>query len=165
VHLIGHSAGAKLIQSVAEELSLIYAQSSERPFIHLTFLDAFTPFITDWLGYGSLGDYPHYSEHYVDRHIPLTDGCLPNAFNFDITGWGHSPEEDGFLGHHWPIYWYQKSVAIPNPTPKFSKYGYPLSFEGGNVNYKMLSGGFKGVQCSMSENDPNCAAAVCWVGY
>ena len=42
VHLVGHSAGAKLIQSAAETLASTYKANNADTFIHLTFLDAFT---------------------------------------------------------------------------------------------------------------------------
>jgi hypothetical protein len=59
VHLIAHSAGAHLIDTAKTDL---LAESNE-PFIHLTFLDAFTP-QDDELTYGGSADY---AEHYVDR--------------------------------------------------------------------------------------------------
>lgn len=73
IHLIGHSTGAKLIQLAAEELVTDYKlKGIEKPFIHLTFLDAFTPVPMDKKTYGFLPNYPnHYSEHYVDRTAPL----------------------------------------------------------------------------------------------
>jgi hypothetical protein len=69
IHLIGHSAGAKLINKAAQQLAVDKnRQNAKKPFIHLTFLDAYTRDATDDRGYGSL---PNYSEHYVDR-TPFT---------------------------------------------------------------------------------------------
>jgi hypothetical protein len=146
VHLIGHSAGSNLINVAANELIIDWLKiqnKEERPFIHLTFLDAYTPFSTDRLRYGFLGgNYPHYSEHYVDKKtggLFPTDENLDYAFNFDITGWpGTLDETLKDFGHQWPIYWYKKSITAPEPEFKYLKYGFPLSREGGNgkfINY------------------------------
>jgi pimeloyl-ACP methyl ester carboxylesterase len=88
IHLIGHSAGGKLINEAAQTLSELKNQkNAEKPFIHLTFLDSYTPNNEDRIGddsYGYLPDYPnHFAEHYVDRSLPFTDAILRNAFNFD----------------------------------------------------------------------------------
>ena len=84
MHLIGHSDGAKLIDVAAKELILEYKQIQnveERPFIHLTFLDAATLTDLDKKIYGFLANYPqHYSEHYVDRTKPLScPGVIESA--------------------------------------------------------------------------------------
>ena len=115
----------------------------EKPFIHLTFLDAYTPHNDD---YGNLDDYPgqkYYAEHYVDRtedpifcsifnFIASTNTILLHAFNFDITNWDGTSDEKKDCGHQWPRYWYAKSITTPG-------YGYPLSFEGGNNQFDKLS--------------------------
>jgi hypothetical protein len=134
VHLIGHSAGAKLIDVAAYNLIIDYLaiqNIEERPFIHLTFLDAYTRDNSDTLSYGSLANYQqHYSEHYVDRTespiAPWTNSLLSQAYNFDITDWANADKGD-ITGHQWPRYWYIQSIT----TPGF-RYGYPRSFEGGN---------------------------------
>jgi hypothetical protein len=124
VHFIGHSAGARLIHEASKRL----AANKKRPFIHLTFLDAYT-WDNDKNSYGSSADY---AEHYVDRGFAAgpasTDENLVHAFNFDITNWQSvSQHEKRDNGHQWPRDWYQKSVKIPG----FSRYGFPLSLEGG----------------------------------
>jgi hypothetical protein len=55
----------------ATELVRIYQQRSENPFIHLTFLDAFTLSDHDKDAYGFLpNNYQnYYAEHYVDRSL------------------------------------------------------------------------------------------------
>jgi hypothetical protein len=124
VHLIGHSSGARLIHEASKRL----ASNKKKPFIHLTFLDAYT-WNNDKNSYGSSADY---AEHYVDRGMALgpasTDENLVHVFNFDITNWQPvSRHEKRDNGHQWPRDWYQKSVIIPG----FSRYGFPLSLEGG----------------------------------
>lgn len=152
VHFIGHSAGARLIDLAAQNLAALHnnvPSGPGRPFIHLTFLDAFTPNASDVETYGSLNNYPeHYSEHYVDRTESirgiLTNTLLPQAHNFDITGW---PSDNPVWerrddGHHWPRYWYQKSAT----TPGFA-YGYPLSRGGGNELFNNLTTQFPAGGC------------------
>jgi hypothetical protein len=92
VHFIGFSAGAKLIHDAATAYIYDYFIRQQNPFIHLTFLDAYTPNEWDQKGEGSYGSLPtnyknHYSEHYVDvNDIALfTNSYLQRAYNFDIT--------------------------------------------------------------------------------
>jgi hypothetical protein len=167
IHLIGHSAGAKLINEAAIQIASNNNQkNTKKPFVHLTFLDAYTPNNDD---YGNLGTYPHYAEHYVDRTfreapdwiVMMTNTLLPHAFNFDITGWIGAGKGDPItFGHIWPRYWYFQSMTGPyfyvcgsNPTLLRSCYGYPLSFEGGNLDQMNSINEFKkyppGGQCSI----------------
>lgn len=139
IHLIAHSAGAKLIDEAAKKLALDkQTKNQERPFIHLTFLDAYTPLEVDKSvlvgSYGSLlNDYlEHYSEHYVHKGFPYTDETLPHAFNFDITRWGVADPLKEPFGHLRPLNWYIQSITAPKPEFKYLKYGHPLSREGGN---------------------------------
>jgi hypothetical protein len=148
IHFIGHSAGAKLIHEASKKLAEDKALK-KRPFIHLTFLDAYTRTKKDsgekgGKGYGYLEGYPeHYSEHYVDRSLPSTDAILPNAFNFDITDWQPITSEDKKdAGHQWPRYWYKQSVT----TPGFRD-GYRLSLEGGNELFRNLATQFPAGGC------------------
>jgi hypothetical protein len=178
VHFIGHSAGAKLIHEAATWLAQYKLTKNEkRLFIYLTFLDAYTQNDKDSgkdkdkKGYGNLEGYTnHYSEHYVDRHLPSTDACLASAFNFDISNWKHSPDLIGDpVGHQWPRHWYEKSVT--STSPKF-KYGFPLSLDGGNTLNNLISRRdteFRpGTQCDLdtglfNENpNPDCRPAACW---
>jgi hypothetical protein len=142
IHFIGHSAGANLINWAAKALAGYKIQGNEeRPFIHLTFLDAYTP-NEDESEFGLLEGYPeHYSEHYIHYGLKYTDTYLRHAFNFDITGWGHSINEDGAFGHHWPLNWYIKSIKSPKFKLKGKfPYGYPLSREGGNDQFTNVMG-------------------------
>jgi hypothetical protein len=158
IHLIAHSAGSKLINEAAQTLSELKNQKNvEKPFIHLTFLDAYTPNDEATKGdnsYGYLPDYPnHYAEHYVDRSLPFTDAILENAFNFDITGWiGADKGDPRFLGHWWPVYWYIQSI-----TASEFNYGFPLSLEGGNDQLNGLDQIYPpGKQCSLHDMGTSC---------
>jgi hypothetical protein len=169
VHFIGHSAGAKLIHEAATAYISDYLIRQNTPFLHLTFLDAYTPALgSDKDAYGSLPiDYPnHYSEHYVDRFgLPFTDACLSHAFNFEITNWPSdcSSELDPFCRHQWPSHWYKDSVAQSG-----FKYGFPLSFESGYDRDKVANEfppGQQGQQCShfLENTSSECLPpAPCW---
>jgi hypothetical protein len=150
IHFVAHSAGSKLIDDAAKKLAQNWGKlnSSQRPFIQLTFLDAYKDDNNhrDEATYGALPDYPeHYSEHYVDMGLLYTDAKLTNAYNFDITDWpairgqrcrrpagAECFDEKNTFGHQWPRYWYEKSVTAHwyNRADGF-RYGYPLSREGG----------------------------------
>jgi hypothetical protein len=169
IHLIAHSAGSKLINEAAKSLSKLNEKNAERPFIHLTFLDAYTPDNKDIEGdasYGYLSDYPnHYAEHYVDStnsSLPMvkdlvkkTNAILPHAFNFDITDWIGANKGDPLLfGHWWPVYWYIQSMTGPyfyvcgsNSDLLRPCYGYPLSFEG------VLMNSMNWTKCIVLENN------------
>jgi hypothetical protein len=149
IHFIGHSAGAKLIHEAATWVAWYKVTKNEkRPFIHITFLDAFTKNDTDTNSYGALANYPnHYSEHYVDRTFspigPWTNSLLLNAYNFDVTGWHNANKGNNIAdittGHQWPRYWYEQSVISHWHDLYGYRYGYPLSLEGGNDQYNQLS--------------------------
>ena len=164
VHFIGHSAGAKLIDEAAFQIAL---NNTDQPFLHITFLDAYTRDDNDTINYSGFPvGYPHYVEHYVDRGLPSTDACLSNAFNFNISNWDRlSVGERGFGGHQWPRNWYKRSVT--STSPKF-RYGYTLSLEGGNDRFDELATLHPpGNQCGLdtglfNENpNPDCQQAAC----
>jgi hypothetical protein len=135
VHLIAHSAGVKLIDEAANELIIEWLKIqnvNDRPFIHLTFLDAYRPY-NDYYGFLG-GNYPHYSEHYVDVNpvAQYTNDYLPHAFNFDITNWTDMKDDRALeFGHQWPRRWYTRSVESPNRTGDIVGIspGFPLSLD------------------------------------
>jgi hypothetical protein len=166
IHLIGHSAGANLIDVAAKQLKLQYMNLSEekRPFLHLTFLDAYTPSDADEYAYGFLSGYPkHYSEHFVDKSLAATDTDtdLRFAFNFDITAWPlDNADQKGLFGHQWPRYWYEKSVRSVG-----FRYGYPLSLEGSSDPYEVLGRFPAGGLCSLAKQEDECMAPSDWLQY
>lgn len=157
VHLIGHSAGARLIHGAA--YSLANKNLKKRPFIHLTFLDAYTRTKEDSgeeaengikKGYGYLENYTeHYAEHYVDKSLfNIADATLASAFNFDITGWKDEKDNAEF-GHRWPRIWYARSIKSPDKTGIL---GFKLSLEGGYEAYSTLSQRFEpGKNCQLTD--------------
>src|SRR5215216_2173517 len=122
-HFIGHSAGAKLIDEAAKKLAEDKNRKvGERPFIHLTFLDAYTRTKKDSgeegaEGYGYLKNYSeHFADHYVDKSpFNFADATLASAFNFDITDWRFDKDGSDF-GHRWPRIWYTRSIESPANT-------------------------------------------------
>jgi hypothetical protein len=161
VHLIAHSAGAKLIDEAAKQIAKYFEQfeNTERPFIHLTFLDAYTRTKIDSgeeedsevrKGYGYVAEnYPHYSEHYVDDGPgDFADATLASAFNFDITGWIGADKGD-ITGHQWPRIWYTRSIEFPDATGDL---GFQLSLEGDYEAYSTLSQRFEpGESCHLTD--------------
>jgi hypothetical protein len=162
IHMIAHSAGARLINIAAKTLIGNNKIQQDRPFIHLTFLDAYRPSPSQD-DYGNLGNYKdHFSEHYVDVNLAalFTNDYLPDAFNFDITSWGSNgtdQKDDRLLpvpefGHQWPRRWYTRSVESPSRTGDIVGFspGFPLSLEGGNDKFCELPQRFKpGGNCQL----------------
>jgi hypothetical protein len=172
IHLIGHSAGARLVDLAAARLVDYYTNSppgTVKPFINLTLLDAYTVSDTDKQTFGDLGKYSHYnSEHYVYRGDPInvtwsTDACLAASFNFDLTAWNPITEfeKNGFsVGHQFPRYWYDQSVSAG------FQYGYKLSLEGNGKKVGDLDALYqsypKGKQCPLSGDAADCKPQSCW---
>jgi hypothetical protein len=133
VHFIAHSAGSRLIHEAAKYIT---TEDDRPPFIHSTFLDAYTPNGDQ----NSYACHSNYAEHYVDRGLPLTRADLWGAYNFDITdlpkapltipstpflsgyGW---PNDLHLQYHFWPVDWYQQSID----NSGIHSFGFPLSFE------------------------------------
>lgn len=107
VHLIGHSAGAWVINEAA---NLIARETDAE--IHLTFLDAYVPDFWDQRDLGrpagpSSGRL--WAEQYFTRDFLLhfSDTPLTHAHNVDIT-----KVNPGFVNSHkFPIYWYRATVT------------------------------------------------------
>lgn len=151
VHLIAHSAGSGLIESLASEWKKLCAANNQPcPRIHSTFLDAFAP--GEWQNY--YGTNADWAEQYVDRSpdpgklLFTTDRILPKAINFDVTevngakyGYLQGPD-----AHGWPVTWYACSIAMGYSSAYSSacnaayvagdlaKFGFTTSLEAGTTN-------------------------------
>ena len=156
VHLIGHSAGAALIQAIAEQFKARRSQTV----IQETFLDPFQ----GWL-HGrteSFGRNVDWADGYFAANItsPVTAGRLPNAHTVDVTwldtaniqelktycfasGTAESTPMTIFdqahvcsvqpyvnSSHSWPHEFYQATIV--GNVPDAADYGFPLSIEMGN---------------------------------
>jgi len=137
VHLVGHSAGAWVVNAAAE---IVAAQSAAD--IHITFLDAYVPDGWDERVLGRLADRPRehrWIEHYFTRDVfNLTENRLTCAHNVDITA-----INPGFPGHKFPWHWYLATITGRYTTnerwsdrPVFSRtdgriYGFARAREAG----------------------------------
>lgn len=142
VHLIGHSAGAWLINEAAKVIRKRRATS-----LHLTFLDAYIP--AGW-NKDELGDVSPdsndeiWADHYLtrDHTLAFTHQTLRHAYNVDLTGIAH-----GMNRHRFPFFWYHATVTGQYPREKYAerpvknqigsiRYGFPLTREAGYENWQ-----------------------------
>ncbi len=103
LHLIGHSAGAILIDELGEELQR--RGVAERLTIQATFLDAYT----GWPWRGELGGkWADYAEHYVNRDDWPGTGSDSEAhvYTIDLTALGNKYHPGPIEGHDWPRIYY-----------------------------------------------------------
>ncbi|NLZ05434.1 MAG: hypothetical protein GXY19_09705 [Phycisphaerae bacterium] len=135
VHLIGHSAGAWVVNAAAETIARETAAE-----IHITFLDAYVPDGWDEKALGRLAQTnPNrfWADHYFTRDpLNLTENVLTGAHNVDVTA-----INPGIRGHLFPWHWYLATVAGRYTTdkrfidaPVFCRadgvtYGFPRSLE------------------------------------
>lgn len=125
-HLIAHSAGSNLIETVKDYL----LDSDLKPEIHMTFLDPYDPPVseTEISRYGKRAEWV---DNYLDTStfagevsdIGDPKNTLYYGFNFDVTQSALIPDVLG-LKHGWPHEFYAESIT----NDGFS-YGFPLSLE------------------------------------
>ncbi|MEX2170424.1 MAG: hypothetical protein WD851_14005 [Pirellulales bacterium] len=132
VHLMAHSAGTWLIDSIADSLKVeelsgnVMAQN-----VHLTLFDAFTPAFGIWRQDGAplaMADGADFTEHYFHRHgqVLATDYIHPTAVNVDLT---HIDRNIGPIeSHAFPYTWYGNTAAHMDPQhDDFGGFGAQLS--------------------------------------
>jgi hypothetical protein len=156
VHLIGHSAGAWVINMAAQRI----ANETDAD-IHITFLDAYVPPGWDEAVLGSLAGTSSrrcWVEQYFTRDFlfHINDTELTRAHNVDIT-----KINPGFNSHKFPTVWYGATVAgqygasgrFGGMTPWREagdiEYGFARSRESGSQNWARslsLQAGGKSVQ-------------------
>jgi hypothetical protein len=145
VHLIAHSAGAQLIQTVT---TIIKAHSPSTA-IQCTFLDPYLGYYS--AGVISYGSGARWSDRYAahgdieNAVVAFTDTPLEYAYNVDVTyldpNMRNSGLFTGLLGqlnclinessHGWPITFYENSItAAPS---NYDGFGFPLSAEAGGL--------------------------------
>jgi hypothetical protein len=161
IHLIGHSAGASVIEAIASELKALPPAS--RPIIHETFLDPYLGSLHQLQSY--FGSHSDWSDNYFAANgLSLwTNAKLPHAHNVDVSWldtadisyvtnyWSPSGMADttpatiyeqqvpsgvqAYVGtyHGWPHDFYQDSIT--NGPPNAAGYGWPLSEENGWNNF------------------------------
>lgn len=114
VHLIGHSAGAY----VMEPLCTLYRELSPQPArITMTFLDP--------IGFAGVVDRGYGARHFgrcadiarvylnTDDPVPATAEPYRHAFNIDVT----AANREGFNGHRWPVEYYRRVVSAADLAP------------------------------------------------
>jgi pimeloyl-ACP methyl ester carboxylesterase len=153
VHLIGHSAGAGLIQAAADAIR----QASPSTVIQTTFLDPFMGLFGESQNYGKNADW---SDCYFveDGTGGFTSGYLNHAFNVDVSWvdpahktapyFGFGGGEVALSSHGYSYNFYLGSITGGNSSCS-SAYGFPLSREmegvfwfNNQANYPVGSGPF-----------------------
>lgn len=151
IHFIGHSAGAKLIQTAADTIRSL-APATET---HTTFLDPYLDL--DYNGHSWYGANADWADCYyaLDTETRnFTDGPLAGAYNVDVT-WVDPDKtlnpiacasitaestppvldmicsHQAVSSHEWPHQFYLKSIQRSLDTCA-SSYGFSLSKEGGD---------------------------------
>lgn len=176
VHLIGHSAGAELIQSATEWIKLL----SPNTVVHSTFLDPFAGI--DLAGKQNYGYKADWSENYFTRDIltggdvlPLTEMINIHSYNVNVTqldvqnrkqvkyfvsGNGGSCYKTKSV-HGWPVDFYMNTITNNNVSSDYGVFGFPLSSEGGGfdqakANYQVGNGVVYGDVVNLGVPDPDC---------
>jgi len=151
VHLIGHSAGAALIQAASERIK---AKSKNPVVVHTTFLDAYVGIADrERSRYGMDADWSdgYFAHDITDGLWPssLTEGPLAQAFNVEVTWldenktlqpvYSSSPNStlaaiipssyQAISSHPWPHDFYQATVT--GGLEGTEGLGFPLRKEGG----------------------------------
>lgn len=143
IHLIGHSAGAWVINEAAK----IIAEETDAT-IHLTFLDAYVPPLWNEDELGCIASDPNilcWAEHYFTRDITLavTGKLLEHAHNVDLTN-----VTPGINDHKFPWHWYCATVTGQYAAgqryegrklfyrAETIEYGFARSLEAGADNWK-----------------------------
>jgi hypothetical protein len=146
VHLIGHSAGAWVVNAAAETVAR--ETSAE---IHITFLDAYVPDGWDEKALGRLVQASPdrcWADHYFTRDLfNLTENVLTGAHNVDVTAINL-----GIRGHLFPWHWYLATIA-GRYTADGRFAGIPVFCRAGDTTYgfpRTLEAGLSQWQTSMT---------------
>ncbi len=141
VHLIGHSAGAGLVQAAVEKIKELDQKNNRQTVVHATFLDAFNGITgSGKQKYGKEADwadnYFAYDEETQEIANWTTGGKYLNAHNVDITWLDpektlYTDQSGNLLAvsrHIWPYEWYSSDDSIYGRN---DGYGFHLSREAG----------------------------------
>jgi hypothetical protein len=117
VHLVGHSAGAYLLDPLCAALK----ERAARPVrVEMTFLDPIGfqgAFDWGWgaRNYGACADY---AEAFIntDDGVPGTNAPLARAFNVDVTDAGRRAAFAA-SGHRWPVRYYLGQLGLDDVVP------------------------------------------------
>jgi len=139
VHLIAHSAGAGMIQAIADQLK----QSQNPPTIQMTFLDPYVGLFGELRNvYGRNADWSDEYFTAIDETSvdPLGTGLpLPNAYAVDVSWIDPNHQQAQYLGpgggpvalssHGYPIDFYTQSITNTDPNWCGAGLGFALSME------------------------------------
>ena len=142
VHLLAHSAGSMLIDSAKNWLRRLPG----KPFIHLTFFDAYDPFaqIKNGVQLSAYGQGADWVDNYVDKRpvaalfgttdMGGTQLLMPYAYNVDVTQWDIRPAPDdpynaALSRHAWPHLFYAQETFMAMAFDL----GFALSREAGKT--------------------------------
>ncbi len=131
VQFVAHSLGGRVIETASRILKA--ALGDDAPSIHMTFLDAYTPYLWE----GVYGENATYAEHYYTTDSSTgqaTRERFPMAYNLDIT----ARENAFFSSHGFPHTFYRDSVT-DSPDPGDKGFGWAKAWNSGagawpNVN-------------------------------
>jgi hypothetical protein len=139
VHLMGHSLGARVIETAANIIKQVRPSIT----VQTTFFDAYQPY--QWgLVFGSSADYA--DQYYTTLDVfsgNLTAGKFPNALNVNMDAfvqprpadYNFSTDNtlnDEYWQHNSPHFWYKATVQAPN-NASYGGFGFALSKESGNA--------------------------------
>lgn len=119
VHLVGHSAGAFVVQGAIEQLI--------GPTVHATFLDPYGwkgLLATGW-GRKHFGAEADFADNYFNSedNVPSTDRAGAETFNIDLSPL--APDDlKAKEGHYFPLEWYRDSLEDPE-----AHFGFNLGAE------------------------------------
>jgi len=145
VHLIAHSAGAGMIQEIADKIHA----NSPSTVVQTTFLDPFTG-LDNWAlsWYGSNATWS--DEYYVaideTSLDPIATGFpLPKTFAVDVSWVDPNHQQAQYIGpgggpvalssHGYPIDFYAQSIINTDPSWSGAGYGFILSMEDDGANW------------------------------
>jgi hypothetical protein len=117
LHLVGHSMGAHLVQGLVDA----YRKAGGTGYVHMTFLDPFSPRgLFSWrYGEHHFGEGADYAESYMvtEDGVPGTDRYLRHAHNYDVTALVPDEYRDpsGTSPHWWTVRYYRNTVANGRP--------------------------------------------------
>jgi hypothetical protein len=131
IHLIGHSAGAHVIQGIADAVGDL----SGATVVYSTFLDPFVvrSVVRLFWGVRRLGASSDFAECYVTRDdpLPFTNSFLKHANNVDLTPiLPRVPDAANNYAHLWPIDYY---ISTATSTDVSGVRHSPLFRLGSNV--------------------------------
>jgi hypothetical protein len=117
LHLVGHSMGAHLVQGLVDA----YRKAGGTGYVHMTFLDPFSPRgLFSWrYGERHFGEGADYAESYIvtEDGVPGTDRYLRHTHNYDVTALVPDEYRDrsGISPHWWTVRYYRNTVANERP--------------------------------------------------